>query len=677
MMEKDKEVDLELGGILWPDIAGVAELLPTAPAEAERQARAVLALLPGQPHALRILVDALRVQGNIDGARSALESMAKDFPELAVVHQELGTLLGELGDGEAAARALSRAVELEPRHPAAWRSLGDELAALGDKPAAAGAYAKHFESSILDLKMIEHMLARGPEKDETAANMLREFLKIYPTDVFTIHQMGRTYMQVGLFEPAEQLFARALALAPDFADAGRDYRIVLYRQSKWQAASAELDRLLKDEPENAEYRFAKATALLQLGDYATAVGLFEALVRDHPDVARPWAGYANALRSLRRTEESIAAFRKCISLDPGIGAAWWSLVDLTGPQISDSDLHTMQRQLARAELSHENRTYLHFALGEALDARQQYEQAFEHLREANALRRKELPYDANEMTRAIKRVKRQFTEDFFRARQGEGCVAEDPIFIVGLTRSGSTLIEQVLSSHPAIEGAGELPSLALIATRVQMKHKSKSPSERDDGPALAEEDLRALGEEYLEASRIYRRLGRPFFTDKLPGNFHHLALICAALPHAKIIDVRRHPLACCFSNYKQQFPWGQAQTYDLADMGRYYRDYVELMAHFDAVLPGRIHRVFYEDMVRDTETEARRLFDYCGLPFEPASLRFYESERVVFTLSAEQVRRPIFTRANEQWRNYERWLGPLKAALGELPDIYPAVPDRV
>jgi tetratricopeptide (TPR) repeat protein len=676
MQQMNEEIEFQPGGQLWADIGGMLDLLPSAPAEAARQARSALKLLPGQPNAVRLLVDALRLQGDIAGARAELESLVAELPDLAVLHHELGLLLSELGDRDGAIRALSRVVELEPRHSTAWRSLGEELAAAGNLDAAANAFAKQFESSIVDLKMLETMYARGTDRDEIAANMFREYLKIYPTDVYAIQMMGRLYMQAHLFEAAENIFARASELAPDFTSARQDHLAALHQQHKWQTKNTELDKLLELEPDNLDYRFAKATALLQLADYPAGVRLFEELVRDHPDNAVFWTSYANALRSVGRKDEAVTAFRTSVRLRPDIGYGWWGLADLMALDLSESDIDTIQTQLARKDLVGEHRYYLHFALGEIFEAKQRFAPAFEHFSKGNALRRAELPYNADEMTSTVKRQKRHYTAEFFHARAGSGCQNRDPIFILGMARSGSTLVEQILSSHSSIDGAGELPTLANIATRIEIKDRARAVSGEGDRPALADEDLRALGEEYLATSRIYRKLARPVFTDKAPMNFHHVALICAALPNAKIIDVRRHPLACCFSNFKQLFPWGLPQTYDLADIGRYYRDYVELMAHFDAVLPGRVHRVIYEELVHDTEKEARRLFDYCGLPFEPQSLRFYENQRGVVTVSSEQVRQPIFAQANEQWRHYDQWLGPLKAALGSLPDIYPAVPDH-
>jgi hypothetical protein len=330
----------------------------------------------------------------------------------------------------------------------------------------------------------------------------------------------------------------------------------------------------------------------------------------------------------------------------------------------------MQAWLDKNDLSESDRVPLHFALGKALEDRREHARSFEHYSRGNRLQRARYNRKEDLLARYVPVCRSVFTPEFFRARAGCGSPAPNPIFIVGLTRSGSTLIEQILASHPAIEGTGELPEITHMVIRL---HGSTGNYPQILG-RIGPEELKALGEEYLARTRIQRKLGRRYFIDKLPTNLEHVGLIHLILPNAKIIDVRRHPLSCCFSNFKHHFESGLGHSCDLAELGRYYRDYAQLMAHFDAVLPGRIHRVFYEELVRDPERETRRLLDYCGAPFDDACLTFYENSRNVRTASSEQVRRPIYTEALEQWRNYEPWLSPLKSALGPLVDLYPAVP---
>ena len=351
-------------------------------------------------------------------------------------------------------------------------------------------------------------------------------------------------------------------------------------------------------------------------------------------------------------------------------------MNLKTVKLGPDDRASMQQQLGRDDLSFEDRFHFHFALGKAFEDAGDYESSFSHYAQGNALRREIIAYDPAENTSHVQRSKIVLTRELFAARRGVGCQAADPIFIVGLPRAGSTLIEQILASHPLVEGTQELPDLAAIARELGGKKVRTEASRYPEILAdLGESELRELGERYLARTRIQRKTDAPFFIDKLPNNWAHVGLIHLILPNAKIIDARRHPLGCCFSGFKQHFARGQHFTYDLADIGRYYRDYVELMAHFDAVLPGRVHRAIYEHVVENTEAEVRRLLDYCGLEFDERCLRFYENDRAVRTASSEQVRRPIFREGVDHWRHYERWLDPLKAALGDVLDRYPDVPD--
>jgi tetratricopeptide (TPR) repeat protein len=385
--------------------------------------------------------------------------------------------------------------------------------------------------------------------------------------------------------------------------------------------------------------------------------------------------YGHALKTVGRQDEGIVAYRKSIALLPSLGESYWSLANLKTFRFSPDEIAAMRTQLARSDISEEDRFHLDFALGKALEDAGAYAQSFEHYASANALRRQSLDYSADATSEHVCRSKAVFTREFFAARADAGCKACDPIFVVSLPRAGSTLIEQILSSHSAIEGTMELQDVNFLVRHLGERPRKSRP---EDYPELLKGFEKArfesLGGEYLERAHIQRKLGKPFFIDKMPNNFQHLGFIHLILPNARIIDARRHPMGGCFSNFKQHFARGQAFTYDLTDLGRYYRDYVELMAHFDAVLPGRVHRVFYEKMVAHPEREIRALLAYCGLPFEESCLRYYENDRAVRTASSEQVRQPIFTNAVEQWRNYEEWLGPLKAALGPVLDAYPEVP---
>jgi hypothetical protein len=362
-------------------------------------------------------------------------------------------------------------------------------------------------------------------------------------------------------------------------------------------------------------------------------------------------------------------------MEPTLGEAWWSLANLKTFRFSGADMSALREALARDDLADEDRLHFEFALAKALEDAASWEESFAHYARGNALRRQRHLYSADDNSRFVRRTRELFAAEFFGARAGAGVEAADPIFIVGLPRSGSTLIEQILASHSLVEGTMELPDIPMFARELAAREES----DPDGGffeavAALTPAQRRELGERYLARTRILRRSDAPFFIDKMPNNCLYVGLIQLILPNARIIDARRYPLGSCFSCFKQHFARGQSFTYDLEDLGRYYRDYVALMAHFDAVLPGRIHRVFYESMIENTEAEVQRLLEYCGLPFEEQCLRFYENERAVRTASSEQVRQPIFRDALEHWRHYEPWLGPLKTALGGVLAAYPAVP---
>ncbi len=573
---------------------------------------------------------------------------------------------------EAQAREILKAV---PDHPQALRLLGAALRRQGDTEAAEAAYLRSVKGSVNDPDLVRAAAALMENRLAVAEQALRAILMARPTDVAAIRMLAETGMRLGRYDDAENLLARCVELAPGFTTARHNYATVLYRQNKSQAAIAQVNRLLADDPANPGYRNLKAAALARIGEYEQAITLYGAVLKDQPRQPKVWMSYGHSLKTVGRQAECIEAYRRCVALAPQFGEAWWSLANLKTVTFDAADVAAMEGQLRRSDLSDEDRFHLEFALGKAREDAGDYEASFGHYQRGNALRRQALDYEADETDHQVRRARALFTAPFFAARAGQGSSAPDPIFIVGLPRAGSTLVEQILASHSQVEGTQELPDIIALARRIGGKAKKASESRYPE--ALAEmgpRELTALGEEYMARAEVHRKLGRPFFIDKMPNNWAHLGLIHLALPNAKIIDARRHPLGCGFSGFKQHFARGQGFTYDLTDIGRYYRAYVEYLAHFDAILPGRVHRVIYERMVSDPEAETRALLAHCGLPFEEACLRFYENDRAVRTASSEQVRRPIFTDAADHWRNYDPWLGPLKAALGPVLDAYPQAP---
>jgi tetratricopeptide (TPR) repeat protein len=471
---------------------------------------------------------------------------------------------------------------------------------------------------------------------------------------------------------AEVLLRHCVGLAPNFVAARQNLALVLHRENKHAEALAEIDRCLSAEPRRISARNIKAAILGAVGEYAASLELYREVLDAYPNQARIWMSFGHALKTSGRDQDAVAAYRRSIELEPRLGESYWSLANLKTFRFAADETGAMLAALRNDTLEAHERFHFHFALGKALEDQGRFAQSFEHYAEGNRLRRAEIRYDADEHHARLGRSHQLFSADFIRARSKAGCPAPDPIFIVGLPRSGSTLLEQILASHSQVEGTIEIPDIIAMARRVAA---ASDESEGTNYPgalaSLTGAEWRRLGEEYLERTRIHRKRAAPFFIDKMPNNFQHLGLILLALPSAKIVDARRHPLACCFSGFKQHFALGQHFSYGLEDIGRYYRDYVELMAHFDRVAPGRVHRVIYERMVEDTESEVRALLDYCGLPFEESCLRFYQNPRAVRSASSGQVRRPIFREGLEQWRHYEPWLGPLKGALGPVIDSYP------
>lgn len=648
-----------------------ARFLPSKPALAEAQAREILAVVPGNSQALTILARARAAQCDMAGARDILFDVCRLQPGDGAVHAELGAVLARLGDTRGAAAALERAVTLSPKLAGAWRELGDLRLLAGDTKGADGAYAQHILASAHDPELLAAARALCDNKLAIAEHVLRDFLKRHPTDIAAIRMLAETGSRLGRYEDAEKLLARCLELAPNFRMARQNYATVLYRQNKAVEAIAEADRLLADEPRNPGFRALKAAALGQIGEYALAIQNYEQLLGDYPEQPKAWMSYGHALKALGRQKDCILAYRRSIALLPSLGEAWWSLANIKTFRLTTDDVAVMKRELTRGGLNDEDRWHFHFALGKALEDEACYAESFEQYREGNRLRRLALDHDADEVTEHVKRSRAFFTREFFADRTNWGSAAADPIFVVGLPRAGSTLVEQILASHPQVEGTMELPDIGSMARRLGGKLKRSDVSAYPESLAdLDSDSVRALGEEYLARTRIHRRAGRPFFIDKMPNNFAHVGFIHLILPQARIVDVRRHPIACCFSLFKQHFARGQGFSYDLGDIARYYTDYVALMAHFDSLLPGRMHRVIYEKLVDDFESEVRGLLAYCGLPFEESCLRFYDNTRPVRTASSEQVRRPIFAEGLEHWRHYEEWLGPLKEALAPVLSNY-------
>lgn len=662
-------------GTLEQALAHAARLLDRDPALATEQLNEILTVVAGHPGALRLLAKARLLQGDLAGALAILEPLACAQPNWAMLQFELGVALGHSGRRQEAIQALRRALALQPDLPQAWRVLGDHLMAAGEQEAADSAYANHVRYSTHDPRLMTAAIALAESRIPEAEALLREHLKQAPTDVAAIRMFAEVAVRLGRNEDALHLLERCLELAPGFDAARQNYALVLHRSNRPEQALLQVERLLGTHPGHAGYRNLKAVVLCRIGDYEPAIRIYADLLEHYPGHVKVWMSYGHALKTAGHTGRAIDAYRRCLALTSAFGEAWWSLANLKTFRFSADDLATMREQLARTDLAEDDRLHLEFAIGKALEDMHEYSASFQHYARGNAIRCAQLSYCADDTSARVGYVCTHYTREFFTERLGAGCRARDPIFVVGLPRAGSTLIEQILSSHSQVEGTMELPEVTSITRGLRQQGNPDSIMPYHEALAALDADaLCALGEQYLARTRVQRKTSAPLFVDKMPNNFMHIGLIHLMLPNAKIIDARRQPLACCFSAFKQHFARGQGFTCSLDDIGRYYVDYVRLMAHFDAVLPGRVHRVLYERMVDDTEAEVRSLLAYCGLPFEDACLRFYQNQRPVRTASSEQVRQPIYREGVDHWRHYAAWLGPLESTLGPVLDRYPDVP---
>ena len=580
------------------------------------------------------------------------------------------------------ARALAQAravIDADAEVAEAHRIAAHALRRLGREDEAQAASLAAVSASVFDSEMVAAALALAQDRLDEAEPMLRARLRRDASDVAAIRMLAEVAGRIGRYGDAEKLLRRALELAPAFGAARANLATVLYKQHRFADAVEVLGAALAVDPDNPALRNLKAAALGRIGGYDEALALYADLTARFPDHAKLAMSYGHMLKTVGRQDESIAAYRAALAADPGLGELWWSLANLKTIRFDAADRAAMTAALAAIDPADaardDDRLHLHFALGKALDDAGEAGASFAHYAAGNAIRAGQLGYDADETSALVGRIIARCDAASF-ARAG-GDPAPDPIFILGMPRAGSTLIEQMLASHSLVEGTQELPdipALALEFGRARCGHGRQWPEAL---AAASGEELATLGAEYLARTRVQRKTDKPFFIDKLPNNWVYVAFIRRILPNARIIDARRHPMDCCFSNFRQHFAHGQAFSYRLSDMGRYYADYVRLMAHLDQVQPGRVYRVIHEAMLSDPEGQVRALLNHLGLPFEAATLDFHRNARAVRTASSEQVRRPINRDGVDQWRPHAAHLGELTTALGPVLDHYPDVPPHI
>ena len=634
-------------------------------AAALADAETLLNQVPENRDVWYVIAVSQRYLQRIPDALTTLARFEQLHPNFSRLFQERGHCHVALKEAEPAIEAFLRAVNINPALPASWNAL-KTLFKITGRTADADLAGQHVAKlASLPAEVINATSLFSDGEIIAAEQLIRQFLLRHGDHIEGMRLLAKIGMKLDVYDDPELLLERALLLEPDYHAMRYDYVLALLGRHKHAQALEQIERLLKIEPDNRAYRITHATVSVGMGKHEQAIEAYRQILVETPRAADVHLSVAHALKTLGRQSEAVASYRTAFELRPSFGDAYWSLANLKTYRFAGEDIARMREQERAADIGAEDRYHLCFALGKALEDRGDYAESFGYYRRGNALKRADLRFKIEPLERNARLQAAVCTREFFAARRDSGCDSGEPIFIVGLPRSGSTLLEQILASHSQVEGTTELPNILRFVAELQ----GRDPDTQEPRyPAILERltpaDFRRLGEKYLADTRAYRT-GKPRFIDKMPNNFRHIGLIHLILPNARIIDARREPMACCFSNFKQLFASGQEFTYDIEDIARYYRSYVQLLRHWDDALPDKVLRIQYEDVVADLEGNVRRILDFCGLPFEPACLAFHKTERSVRTASSEQVRRPIFREGIGQWRHFEPWLGSLRSALGD------------
>ena len=668
-------------------LAAATARLEADPAGALAAADTLLAHAPDLLPAQLLAGQALRRLGRLDAAVARLSALAALAPDVPAVRWELAQAAAAAGQPQVAITALEQLTRQLPAVPGGWFLLAAQYRAAGRDRDGWQADLKGVNAAAQDAELVQAALAMQQGRLDEAAAALAARRARQGDDPPASRLAAEICWRQGDMALAISQLEQTLAQAPGY-DLAREFLIrLLVQASRLTDALAHAETLRASPLESPGHDLILASVLVHLGDQQRARGLYEGLLARNPGQPQVWQNLGHVLKTLGEQAGAVTAYREAVTRQPTLGEAWWSLANLKTVKLGASDITAMQAALA--SLAGQDETgdraraedlfHLHFALGKAHEDLGEPAAAIQHYVLGNRRRRALIVHDADDFSAEIDAAVACFTAPFIASRGEGGCPAPDPIFIVGLPRSGSTLIEQILASHSEVEGTMELPDMMMIASRLAARIDAGEFADFSAmAAALSPADRTRLGEEYLDRTRIHRKSDKPRFIDKMPNNWQHVGLIRLILPNAAIIDARRHPMGCCFSAWKQHFARGQSFSYDLVEVGRYYRDYVRLMAHFDAAAPKAgfraVHRVIYEEMVADTENQIRSLLAHVGLDFEPACLEFWRNDRAVRTASSEQVRQPIFTDGVDHWKAYAPWLGPLAETLGDVTTLYPAVP---
>ena len=637
--------------------------------EAHRVCTDAIKNTPDDVNMLGLLGAVLTKMSNFEDAEKYLRMTVNLAPTFAKAHEDLGYVLLKLKRPNEAIEVLEKATRLDPKLDLAFLNLGKALAAVGKGKEADEAFEKSFGLSPERKMLAEATRCLREKRFEEAEKLCRAVIGKNPNNVDAIRLMGRLAARLKRVGDAERFYRKVLKIAPDFTDVVVDLGKLLQEDDRLEEAIQFFKQAIEMKPDSARIYDLLANALAPAALTYEAIEAHQKAIELNPELAAPWLGLGHTLKTVGRLEEAIEAYHQCSNLEPDFGMVQWSLANLKTYRFTDEEITNMEAKVAGKNLSGESEVNFLFALAKAYEDRKQYDKAWDYYNEGNSLRRMQEKYDPVETQVANDAIIRVFSKELLEKNTGIGHSDASVIFVMGLPRSGSTLIEQILASHSLVEGTSELPYVARV-TKSLNRNRADGINYPEAVRELDDRHFDALGKDYIKYSQMHRTEGTPYFIDKNPSNFLSIGLIHMMLPNARIIDARRHPMDACFSGYRQLFAKGYTFTYDLTDIGEYYLQYQRMMDYWHEVLPGRVLTVQYEDVVIDFETQVRRMLEYCGLPFEESCLNYYDTDRPIRTPSSEQVRQPIYTQSLHRWRLYEQHLDELKEVLSSILPRY-------
>jgi tetratricopeptide (TPR) repeat protein len=620
---------------------------------------------PDNIDALYLASVSSRYLKKFDDSQKYIEHLLLNAPDMGRAYQELGHINRDMKNDEKAVINYRQACELNPALLASWKMLYQYFVKNKNQPAAdhAQQQIKKLESLPAALLYIDQILNEG--RLGLAERQCRAFLKKNPTHTYAMSLLSEIANRLGYFDDAEFLLEKAVEFKPNDGDLRMQYAAILRKKQKFAKTMEQVNILCDQYPDNPIYQAQKASEIMQNGDHLQAIKMFDDILHKNPYNFSTHTSKGHAQKTLGKTDKAIKSYQSAYQIKPDHGEAYFSLANLKTYSFNTDELNSMRNQVERVDLSLRDKSYFHFALAQACESIGEYDEAFLHLEKGNKIKNDQSKYSIERMDAELQAQIDVCDEDFFKDLGSGGHATKDPIFILGLPRAGSTLVEQILASHSLIDGTLELPNILSIAQSLRGDDiYGKLGNYPKSMKSLSLEQRESFGKSFIEDTRMHRK-DAPMFTDKMPNNFRHIGLIHLIMPNAKIIDARRYPLDCCFSMFKQLFAQGQEFSYGLAEAGSYYRSYVKLMDHWDKVLPNKILRVNNEDVIEDLEGQVKRMLDFLELPFEEECISFHETDRSVRTASSEQVRQPINKKGMGRWKPYAKNLRPLLESIGE------------